>query len=132
MAVRGHSRSCQFTSGADRYQQRCHNPPGAGCTVTWTRTCLGVRLTRLGRWQDTVAPSEEAAAIRRELARASPGADLPGVALSLSHLGALLPKLGRHQDAVAPTKEALAIRCKLAQSSPVRLPVLRAKLVRIR
>ncbi|MHA7181357.1 tetratricopeptide repeat protein [Arthrobacter sp. MDB2-24] len=78
---------------------------------------LGYRYHNVGRRQDALAPTQEAADTLRMLAdpeTGRPAAYLPDLAMSLNNLGALLADLGRHQDALAPTQEAADILRMLA------------------
>jgi hypothetical protein len=79
---------------------------------------LGIRLFDLGRREEALAASQEAAAIRRRLAEARPDAFLPDLAQSLSGLGLRLSSLGRHEEALAAHQEAVAIRRRLAGPRP--------------
>jgi hypothetical protein len=56
---------------------------------------LGVRLAEAGRRGEALAAEEEAVAIYRQLAEASPAAYLPDLARSLSNLGNRLAEAGR-------------------------------------
>jgi tetratricopeptide (TPR) repeat protein len=69
--------------------------------------------------QEALSPAQEAVAIYRQLAQASPGAHLDGLARSLDNLAAYLRRLGRGEEALGPAQEAVALRRKLAQESPV-------------
>ena len=55
---------------------------------------LGNRLGEAGRREEALAAEQEAVAIRRELAEASPAAYLPDLAASLSNLGNRLARPG--------------------------------------
>jgi tetratricopeptide (TPR) repeat protein len=72
----------------------------------------------VGRREEALAAEQEAVAIRRELAQASPGAYLPDLAGSLNNLGNRLGAVGRREEALAAVQEAVAIRRELAQASP--------------
>jgi tetratricopeptide (TPR) repeat protein len=71
---------------------------------------LGDVLCDLNRPADAAAATEEAVAIRRDLAAADPDRYRPRLAESLAHLGELLGQLGRSAEALAATEEAVAIR----------------------
>jgi Tetratricopeptide repeat len=81
---------------------------------------LGIRLARLGRPAEALPVTEEAVAIRRELAVASPDRYRPGLAASLSNLGAWFSELGRPAEALPVTEEAVAAYRELAAASPDR------------
>ncbi|WP_255348969.1 tetratricopeptide repeat protein [Micromonospora sp. ATCC 39149] len=76
------------------------------------------RLHNAGQRQETLAPAEEAVAIRRRLAEADPAAHEPDLAASLTSLGVRLWMLERRQEALAPAEEAVAIRRRLAEADP--------------
>jgi tetratricopeptide (TPR) repeat protein len=84
---------------------------------------LGNRLGEVGRHHDALPPTEEAVAIRRELAAQNPAfrADL---AMALNNLGIRLHGVGRHHDALPPTEEAAAIYRQLAAQNPAFRPDL--------
>ena len=79
---------------------------------------LSVRLADLGRWEDALAASEEAAQTYRELAAVRPDAFRPALATSLHNLSADLAALGRQEDAMAAVQEAVTIRRELAARWP--------------
>jgi tetratricopeptide (TPR) repeat protein len=79
---------------------------------------LGVRLAALGRPGEALAVTEEAVAIRRELAAADPDRHSPILAGGLTNLGAWLSQLDRVADALVVTEEAVAIRRGLADAHP--------------
>ena len=81
---------------------------------------LGVRLSGLGRPAEALPVAEEAVAIRRELAAASPDRYRPDLAASLSNLGVTFSELGRPAEALPVAEEAVAIRRELAAASPDR------------
>ena len=81
---------------------------------------LGVRFSELGRPADALPVTEEAVAIRRELAAASPDRYRPDLARSLNNLRILLSKLGRPAEALPVTEEAVATYRELAAASPDR------------
>ena len=64
--------------------------------------------------------TEEAVAIRRELADVTPDRYRPDLAQSLNDLGAVLWELGRRSEALPVTEEAVAIRRELADAGPDR------------
>ena len=81
---------------------------------------LGVALSQLGRPAEALPVTEEAVAIRRELAAASPDRYRSALAESLSNLGVRFSALGRPADALPAEQEAVAIRRELAAASPDR------------
>ena len=81
---------------------------------------LGVRFSELGRPADALPVTEEAVAIYRELAAASPDRYRPDLARSLNNLGVRFSELGRPADALPVTEEAVAIYRELAAASPDR------------
>ena len=83
-------------------------------------SALGVRFSDLGRPADVLPVTEEAVAMYRELAAASPDRYRPDLATALTNLGVDFSALGRSGDALLVTEEAVAIRRELAAASPDR------------
>jgi tetratricopeptide (TPR) repeat protein len=81
---------------------------------------LGTSLAQTGRPAEALPVTQEAMAIRRELAAASPDRYRPDLATSLSNLGIRLAALGRPAEALPVTQEAMAIRRELAAAYPDR------------
>jgi len=79
---------------------------------------LGAAYSELGRREDALSATEEAAGIYRKLAQARPDAFLADLAASLNNLGRDYSALGRREDALSATEEAVDIRRKLAQARP--------------
>jgi len=77
-------------------------------------------LSELGRPVDALPPTQEAVAIRRELAQVNPDRYRSNLADSLVNLGIRLSELGRPVDALPPTQEAVAIYRELAAANPDR------------
>ncbi|MCI2424151.1 tetratricopeptide repeat protein, partial [Saccharopolyspora sp. K220] len=75
---------------------------------------LGVKLFDLGRFGEALEATEEAVAIRRELAVVERVRYAPDLAASLSNIGGILSRLGRFGEALEATEEAVAIRRELA------------------
>ncbi|HKS46099.1 MAG TPA: tetratricopeptide repeat protein [Amycolatopsis sp.] len=71
-------------------------------------TNLGNRLSDVGRAESALPVSEEAVAIYRRLADASP-AHLLGLVAALRNLGIRLFQLGRQPEAVRAIEEAVRI-----------------------
>jgi hypothetical protein len=69
---------------------------------------LGVRFSALGRPAEALLVAQEAMAMYRELAAASPGRHRPGLASSLDSLTTILAALGRVAEAEEARKEAAA------------------------
>jgi tetratricopeptide (TPR) repeat protein len=76
------------------------------------------RLGALGRREEALEASTEAATIRRELAAARPDAFLPDLAISLNNQAVYLGELGRREEALEAITEALTIRRNLAHQRP--------------
>jgi tetratricopeptide (TPR) repeat protein/MinD-like ATPase involved in chromosome partitioning or flagellar assembly len=76
------------------------------------------RLGELGRREEALAPVEEAVALYRELAGASPQAFTPDLAGSLNNLSNRLDGLGRGEEALGAIEEAVVLRRELADASP--------------
>jgi tetratricopeptide (TPR) repeat protein len=76
--------------------------------------CLGVRLSRVSRWEEALAPATEAVDIYRRLATADPATYQRDLARALNDVGAPLSRLGRHEEAHAITTEALGMWPRLA------------------
>ena len=81
---------------------------------------LELRLNGLGRPADALPFSEEAVAIYRDLAAASPDRYRPDLAAMLANLSVTLMDLGRPADAVTAAREAAAIQRELAAAIPGR------------
>jgi tetratricopeptide (TPR) repeat protein len=79
---------------------------------------LGYALSALGRREEALAATQEAADLYRDLARANPQAFLPYLATSLNNLGRDLSALGQREEALRATQEAVEIRRQLAQENP--------------
>ena len=79
---------------------------------------LSNRLSELGRREDALAESEEAAEIYRALAAERPDAFRPDLAMSLNNLSVRLSELGRREEALAAIEEAVEIRRALAAERP--------------
>lgn len=79
---------------------------------------LAVRLAAGGRWEEALAPIQDAVGIRRRLAQDNPAAYLPDLADSLDDLGVRLAETGRWQEALTPSEDAVAIYRRLAQDNP--------------
>ena len=84
---------------------------------------LGIRYSGVGKWQEALAPTEEAAGIYRILAKTNP-AFLPNLAWALNNLGIRYREVGKWQEALAPTEEAAGIYRILAKTNPAFLPNL--------
>jgi len=80
----------------------------------------GVSLSQMGRPAEALPVTEEAVAIRRDLAAANPDRYRPDLARSLSNLGVRFSELGRPAEALPVTEEAVAIRRDLAAANPDR------------
>ena len=70
-------------------------------------TNLGNRLADLGRYDEALAATEEAVAIRRALADACPAAFLPDLARSLNVLGDCYAALDQHDAALEAYEAAV-------------------------
>ena len=79
---------------------------------------LGYALIALGRREEALAATQEAADLYRHLAAQNPQAFLPHLAMSLNNLGNMLSDLGRREEALAATQEAVQIRRDLAAQNP--------------
>ena len=97
-------------------------PPGdSGLRARWL-SWLGATFAQTGRPAEAVPPTEEAVAIRRELAAAYPDRYRPDLAASLTNLGIRFSALGRPAEALPPTEEAVAIYRELADRLPRPVP----------
>ena len=93
-------------------------PADSGPAVrTYWLSVLGLRLSELGRPADALPVTEEAVAMYRELAAASPDRYRPDLARSLTNLGVQFSELGRPADALPVTEEAVAMYRELAAAS---------------
>ena len=95
-------------------------PPGEPALRARWLSWLGTTLAQIGQPARALSAEQEATAIRRELAAASPGHYRPDLASSLSNLGVTFSELGRAAEALPVTQEAVAIRRELAAASPGR------------
>ena len=75
------------------------------------------RLADLGRREEALAASEEAAALYRELARARPTVFASRFAASLENQAVILSAFGRDAEAQAARDEAAAMRGKALLSA---------------
>ena len=82
---------------------------------------LGNRLSDLGRREEALQVTEEAVALRRELADRRPDAFLPNLARSLNNLGEILSALGRWEEALQATEEAFRILAPFFLQHPAAL-----------
>ena len=88
---------------------------------------LSVDLGRLGRYEEALTASEEAAAFYRQLSETRPEAFLPDLARALWTNAQALADLGRATEAVAATAEAMERLLPQAARWPATLvPLLRA------
>jgi hypothetical protein len=79
---------------------------------------LGNRLAELGRREEALAASEEAAGLYRQLAQARPDAFLPYLATALSNQSTSFADVGRREEALAASEEATGLYRQLAQARP--------------
>ncbi|HXL92837.1 MAG TPA: tetratricopeptide repeat protein [Streptosporangiaceae bacterium] len=106
-----------------------HLPAGTEPAVrAYWLSNLGSRLSELGRPAEALTAQQEAFAINRELAAASPDRYRPDLAFSLANLGVTFYALGRHAEALTAKQEAVAMNRELAASSPDRNPDLASSL----
>ncbi len=79
---------------------------------------LSNRLSTVQRHDEAVTAIEDAVAILRRLAQASPAIYEPDLARSLNNLSSQLSDVRRHDEAVTAIEDAVAILRRLAQASP--------------
>jgi tetratricopeptide (TPR) repeat protein len=79
---------------------------------------LGLRLTDVGRHEEALAASQEAAGIYRRLAETRPDDFLPDLATNLNNLGNRLSALDRREEALAASQEAVDVSRRLALARP--------------
>ncbi|WP_261568543.1 tetratricopeptide repeat protein [Frankia gtarii] len=79
---------------------------------------LSDRLTYLGRRDEALALSQEAATGLQLLAMAQPDVYLPILARALDNLSIQLDYAGRDQEALAPIEEAVALNRRLVEAQP--------------
>jgi tetratricopeptide (TPR) repeat protein len=79
---------------------------------------LGVRLDRVGRYEEALEATQEAVALRRVLAADNPAAHQDDLAIALDHLGIQLHEVGRYEEALEATQEAVALNRVLAADNP--------------
>ncbi len=90
---------------------------------------LGARYWLASRQADALTATEEAVALRRELAQTSPDRSRPALAASLNNLGTQYFGLDRHDDAIKAVREAAELYRELAAENPARFrPGLAASL----
>jgi len=102
-----------------RITQSLPDDANPGVKARWLDR-LGVMLNQAGRPGDALPPTEEAVAIRRQLAVADPDRYRPDLPIALSNLGVWFSRLGRPADAVPPAQEAVALYRQLAAANPDR------------
>lgn len=95
----------------------------------WALNNLGVALSALGRREEALAATQEAADLYRELVAAEPGAFLPDLARSLGAHGAVLRELGRHAEAADAFGEGVRILAPFFRRLPQAFAGLMADLV---
>ena len=79
---------------------------------------LAVESQASGQWEEALSATEEAVAIRRDLAAAQPDTFRPTVATSLNNLATMLSTLGQRQAALSAAREAVDLHYKLAADRP--------------
>jgi len=79
---------------------------------------LGIWLSALGRREEALEATREAADLYRLLVAARPDTFRPDLASSLNNLGVRLSDLGRREEALEATREGVAIRRDLAAARP--------------
>ena len=93
---------------------------------------LGLWAGEAGYPAEALPATEEAVAIRRELAEANPDRYRPDLAASLTNLGITFSELGRPAEALSVEQEAVAIYDDLAEANPDRYrPDLAASLTNL-
>jgi hypothetical protein len=102
----------------DGLRARAESDPAVAAELARMLGNLGIRLGEVGRREEALAAAQEAIAIYRQLAEASPAAHLPDLAGSLNNLGVSLTDVGRREEALAAAQEAIAIYRQLAEASP--------------
>ncbi len=113
----------------DGLRTRAEDDPAVTVELSRMLSNLGVRLAEAGRRDEALTAAQEAVAIRRDLAQASPDAYLPDLAASLANLGNRLADAGRRDEALTTAQEAVGTYRQLAQASPAAyLPYLAASL----
>lgn len=80
---------------------------------------LGRRLTNAGLRREALDAMRESVALRRSLAAADPGGELPGLAGALHRLGTGQLAVGAREAAAAATAEALALERRLLADSAI-------------
>ena len=79
---------------------------------------LGVRLYRVGRYEEALEATQESVALRRALAADNPAAHQANLASALDHLGVWLDRMGRYEEALEATQESVALLRALAADNP--------------
>jgi tetratricopeptide (TPR) repeat protein len=98
-----------------------HLPAGTELEVrAYWLTTLGLRFSELGRPAEALPVTEEAVAMYRELAAASPDRYRPNLAASLDNLSVHFSAMGRPAEALSASEEAVAMYRELAAASPDR------------
>ncbi|MFI5476713.1 tetratricopeptide repeat protein [Streptomyces cacaoi] len=79
---------------------------------------LSLRLSAVGRWEESVRVQRDAVRIYRWMGSGPLGPWTPDFAESLSNFGNRLSEMGRPAEALAATEEAVAVRRRLAAYKP--------------
>ena len=78
----------------------------------------GLRLSAIGKREEALEATQEAAALYRRLAEARPDAFLPAVARNLGALSLIFTEQGQHLEAAGALKEALGIVAPFVERQP--------------
>ena len=92
--------------------------PDAASRLAGSPSNLSVRLAELGRREEALEASQEAAGTYRELAAGRPGAFRPDLATALNNLALALAQLGRREEALEASQEAAGTYRELAAARP--------------
>ncbi|WP_457653113.1 tetratricopeptide repeat protein [Rhodocaloribacter sp.] len=95
-----------------------NNPDAFYPDLAGTLNNLGARLSELGRREEALQATEEAADLYRNLARNNPDVFYPDLAATLNNLGVDYAALGRREDALQATEEAAKLYRDLARKNP--------------
>ena len=95
------------------------NAAGLANALNYLWTCLEA----LGRYEEALAPAEEAVGLWRPLASGNP-AHQPGLATALRNLARCLDTTGRYEEGVAAAEESVGLWRPLASGNPAYQPGL--------
>ena len=94
------------------------NPAAHQAALAAALDNLGIRLDRVGRYEEALEATQEAVTLLRALAADNPAAHQADFAVALSGLGIRLYVVGRYEEALEATQEAVTLLRALAADNP--------------